>query len=186
LNLLTKNYGSFRGLVRSGIDQTAYELGMLDEFVDSSLDFSKQRLVFVCWGNINRSAFAHASALKYGLNAASFGLSTSDGQSAFPRAISIAQEFSVDLSQHRTTRGDSFKFTSDDVVLAVEARHARSMRDSKLIPKGTKIILLGQYATPYRIHLHDPHPFGDDYFRANFTLIDSAIRTLSRLSKRKT
>ena len=64
-NLIDTNHGTHRGLIRWLLGQLEGVLGPRERFRAVSPD-KVDRLVFVCLGNINRSAFAHAVAAARG------------------------------------------------------------------------------------------------------------------------
>jgi protein-tyrosine phosphatase len=169
------NYGTVRGWVRSTLAQTEFVLGRLDAHTRPAAK-RIDRLVFVCLGNINRSAFAEQVARKLGANTCSIGLSTATGTPAFHKAVETAPQFNLDLTQHRATDMKDFSVQPNDLLLVMEIRHARQLVAAG-IPKDS-IALLGHWASPHRIHLHDPHTLSDAYFRTCFTLIHSAVHGL--------
>jgi protein-tyrosine phosphatase len=170
-NPVDRNFGTPRGLVRLGL---AY--GQVATIPKADLA-SVRRLVFVCHGNICRSAFADVLARDLGLDAASFGLSTSTGLPAHPPVVEAAHERGVDLTRHRTTQAGNFEPKPGDLLLAMEVRQvARLRRDTR--PAGVQTDLLGRYAgIP---HLHDPYQLNDDYVRVCLARIDHAVRTLAK------
>ena len=173
--VIDTNHGTTRGLVRAMLAQLEFVLGRLESHTRPN---AKQvgRLVFVCLGNINRSAFAEQVARALGTNTCSIGLSTTTGGPAFHKAVETAPQFGLDLSQHRATDMKDYSFRPTDLLLAMEIRHARQLVAAG-IPKDS-IALLGHWASPHRIHLHDPHTLSDAYFRTCFTLIHSAVHGL--------
>lgn len=173
--MIEKNHGTSRGYIRVLLGQTEYLFGRLEPFLEIRPD-RVSRLVFVCLGNINRSAFAQGVARQHGVRASSFGLSTSTGQPAFPLAIETASRFNVDLSSHVTLDVKKYQYIKGDLLLAMEVRHARRLLDAGFPPEAVK--LLGNWATPHRIHIHDPHTLSREYFCTCFTLIHSAIVNL--------
>lgn len=156
--------------------QTDYVLGRIEDHTHPT---AKQidRLVFVCLGNINRSAFAEQVARAMGANTCSIGLSTATGAPAFQKAIETAPRFALDLSGHRATDISDYSFRPTDLLLAMEIRHAKQLVAAG-IPKRS-IALLGHWASPHRIHLHDPHTLSDAYFKTCFTLIYAAVQGLT-------
>ena len=174
-HVIHTNYGTTRGLVRAILAQIEYLLGQLET---SGHPTARQvdRLVFVCLGNINRSAFAEQVARSLGANTCSIGLSTTTGAPAFHKAVETAPRFKLDLTQHRATDMKDYRFRPNDLLLVMEVRHARRLVAAG-IPKEA-IALLGHWASPHRIHLHDPHTLSDAYFRTCFTLIHSAVHGL--------
>lgn len=174
--LIRSNHGTYRGWIRTFLAQTEWALGRVDPFV-SLADRQVRRLVFVCLGNINRSAFAHAVALRQGLACASIGLATTTGAPAFPTAVKTAVRFGIDLSQHRATDFSDYQKQEGDLLLAMEIRHVH-----RLIRQGVparSIVLLGAWSSPRRLHLHDPHTLSDEYFLTCFTLLHAAVLNLA-------
>lgn len=175
LELINTNYGTHRGYVRHLLGQMEGALGPRDRF--RRIDPAKvQRLVFVCLGNINRSAFAHAVAAAREARCASIGLSTSTGARATEIARTIAPEHGISLDEHRATDISAYERQEGDLLLVMELRHAH-----RLVAKGVpeeQIALLGHWARPVRYHIHDPQTLSVDYFRSCFTVIESATRRL--------
>lgn len=175
-SLIAGSFGTHRGLIRMLLGETEYLAGRVNQFLQPNL-VATQRLVFVCLGNINRSAFAEGVAAASGLNTASIGLSTSTGNPAFHMAIDTAQHFGINLQAHRATDFTDYEYRPGDLLLAMEIRHARRLVCQGIPPQA--IALLGHWATPHRIHIHDPHTLSSAYFRTCFSLIHSAIRELA-------
>jgi len=175
-NLVAGSFGTHRGLVRMLLGEAEYLAGRVNPFLQPDLTATR-RLVFVCLGNINRSAFAEGVAASCGLAAASIGLSSSTGNPAFHMAIATARHFGIDLGAHRATDFTDYEYRPGDLLLAMEIRHAHRLV-SQGIPQQA-IALLGHWATPHRIHLHDPHTLSSAYFRTCFSLIHSAVRELA-------
>lgn len=171
-SLLAENYGTLRGYVRLALAQLELILGRLDTYRQPDARQTK-RLVFVCLGNINRSAFAEWVARTLGATVCSIGLSTTTGAPAFCTAIRTASEFDIDLSAHVATDIADYQYESGDLLLAMEIRHVKQLLDRGIPPRA--IALLGNWSTPKRIHIHDPHTLSDAYYRTCFALIHSAV-----------
>lgn len=168
---IESNYGTFRGLIRVVFGEIEYLSGRLFEF--TSLPSSRvERLVFVCLGNINRSAFASRVAQIKGANSISIGLSTTTGLPAFEKAIETANTFGIDLSGHRAKNFPDYSYEPGDLLVAMEVRHVREMV-RRGIPKQS-IVLLGHWGAPSRIHIHDPHTLSDHYFQTCFLMLFAA------------
>ncbi len=173
--LVDANCGTFRGLVRQCLGQLEYVMGRLDPHLNPTAA-EVNRLVFVCLGNINRSAFAEQVAHSLGVQTCSIGLSTTTGSPAFHKAIEVAPRFGLDLSRHRATDIHDYSYQPHDLLMVMEIRHAK-----RLIAAGIpahSIALLGHWSSPHRIHLHDPHTLSDAYFLTCFTLIHSSVNGL--------
>lgn len=175
-SLVTGSFGTHRGLVRTLLAEAEYLAGRVNQFLQPDLA-TTQRLVFVCLGNINRSAFAQGIAAASGLHTASIGLSTSSGNPAFHMAIDTARHFGIDLQGHRTTDISDYEYRPGDLLLAMEIRHAHRLANEGIPQRA--ISLLGHWATPHRIHIHDPYTLSSAYFRTCFSLIHSAVRELA-------
>jgi protein-tyrosine phosphatase len=169
------NFGTWRGWVRLQLAQAEFMIGRLDRWLMPN-PRPVDRLVFVCLGNINRSAFAAAVARRAGASVVSIGLSTSTGAPATPAAIAGARRHGVDLSTHRATDITDYEWRSGDLLLAMEVRHASALAARGFADRD--IALLGYWASPSRLHLHDPHTLSDAYFVTCFALIESAVRNL--------
>jgi protein-tyrosine phosphatase len=176
IGLINGSFGTHRGLVRLALGQFEYLSGRLNSFLQPDLR-NTRRLVFVCLGNINRSPFAENVAATLGMNTTSIGLSTSTGIPAFETAVVTAKRFGIDLTAHRATNFVDYSYIEGDLLLAMEVRHAQQLLVLG-VPE-TAIALLGHWATPHRIHIHDPHTLSDAYFRTCFNIIQSAVRELA-------
>ena len=170
--VIDTNHGTVRGLVRAMLAQTEIVLGRLEDHTRPSGQHI-DRLVFVCLGNINRSAFAEQAARQLGAATCSIGLFTTTGAPAFHKAVATAPQFGLDLLQHRATDISDYRLQPRDLLLAMEIRHVRRLMAAGIPARS--IALLGHWASPHRIHLHDPHVLSDAYFRTCFTLIHSAV-----------
>jgi protein-tyrosine phosphatase len=176
MGLITTNFGTVRGLVRLGLSYGEVALGAAG--VSRPDPAAVRRLVFVCHGNICRSAFADVVARAAGLRVASFGLSTDAGKGAHPPAIAAAAALGFDLTAHRTVRGADFEAEPGDYLLAMETRQLRRMaRDARLatLPRG----LLGLYTRPVVPHLHDPYEIDPAYMPVCLKRIESAVANLA-------
>ncbi|WP_300438157.1 hypothetical protein [Zoogloea sp.] len=174
-SLIDVGFATFRGFVRLVLGELEFVSGRLQPFVQIRPK-EVRRLVFVCLGNINRSAFADVVATGLGAHTASFGLSTNTGEPAFEKAISTAPVYGYDLAAHRATNFPDYTFQPGDLLLAMEVRHVRELI-RRGIPEDS-IALLGHWARPHRIHIHDPHRHTDAYFRTCFAIIHSGVANL--------
>lgn len=173
--LIETNFGTFRGCVRLALGEIEYLSGRLQSFTQVN-PAQVSRLVFVCLGNINRSAFADVVAKRCGVRVTSIGLTTTTGAPAYEKAIHFAPLFGCNLQTHRATNFSDYVFQPGDLLLAMEVRHAR-----ELIRRGIpqeSIALLGHWAKPHRIHIHDPHTLSDRYFQTCFAILQSAVLSL--------
>ena len=135
------------------------------------------RLVFVCQGNICRSAFAEVVARELGARSISIGLSTQHGRPAHPPAVKVARDLGYDMSAHRATAIERYRPLPGDLLLAMEVRHlAHQTADPHL--SNTPRLLLGRFATPERPHLHDPFGLDERYMGTCLAVIEHAVVSL--------
>lgn len=168
-------FGTARGLARLMLSYA--QAAALPRAVRHPDPASVRRLVFVCHGNICRSAFAEVAARAIGLEAASFGLSTYAGAPAHPPAVAAAARLGYDLSAHRALPAADFDPRPGDLLFAMELRQlARLAADPRLA--GVPRTLLGLWAAPPLPHLHDPFGLDDAYMLACLTRIERAVARL--------
>ena len=171
-------FATGRGLIRLILGFFEYYSGTLSNYRDINWKAVK-RLVFVCLGNINRSAYAEYVAKRLDLPTVSFGLSTTTGGKAFDKAILIAHERNIDLTQHLATNISDFRLKEGDLLVPMEIRQARQLK-KKFNMKKCQMTILGLWSSPLRPHLHDPYEHHLEYFRNCFDIIDSAVTNMEK------
>ena len=182
--LVRRRYGTLRGLLRLLLAQLEWLSGRLRAFSPQRAG-AAQRLVFVCQGNICRSAFADQLALQTqhpsaALPVASLGLSTCSGAVSPPAAQQAALRCGVDLERHRACDFSDFTVLPGDLFLVMEVRQARELR-RRLGPRtDVEVVLLGLWCTGPMPHLHDPFTLSDAYFDQCFARVRQAVRGLQR------
>ncbi|BBD99358.1 phosphotyrosine protein phosphatase [Sphingobium amiense] len=175
--MMRSSFGTFRGLVRLALSypQTAWGLAALSPAEPEAV----RRLVFVCQGNICRSAFADAVAQAEGMESASFGLSTDTGRPAHGPAIVAARTLGYEMEGHSAVDRMDFEPCEGDLLLAMEVRQMhRLAADPRLghLPRQ----LLGHWAQPRLPHLHDPYGLDDRYMATCLARIERAVKRLIR------
>ncbi len=175
LGFIDDNFGTTRGLVRLALsyDEVALRLAGIVKPKPAEV----RRLVFVCHGNICRSAFADVIAQQAGFNVASFGLSTSEGKPAHPPVIEVAAAMGHDLTAHRTTRAQDFLPLKGDLLLGMETRHLRKIAKIEALAPFARS-LLGLWCDPRFPHLHDPYQLGDAYLKRCLARIEQSVERL--------
>jgi protein-tyrosine phosphatase len=171
---ISRVYGSKKGLlrlVRSRVIQTVGGYNYL-----FNIDFDRvERLVFVCKGNICRSAYADAYARCKGVLSTSCGIEAVAGLPANLRAITLGKARGVTLDEHLTQHLDAQHFTPADLLLGMEPAHVKPMQQAA---HGAQISLLGLWGKQPRAYLHDPYSAPDDYFRVCLDLIECSVDAL--------
>ena len=175
--LINRRFGTFRGLVRAALAYAEWGTGRLRAFRLRD-PAAVNRLVFVCLGNICRSAYAHQIALAEGLNVASLGLSTTTGVGSPAEAVEAAERSRVPMAQHRATDFKDFKVQPGDLFLVMEVRQAHELRRRLGERNDVQVCLLGMWADPVMPHLHDPFQQSAEYFDTCFERVRAAVRRL--------
>lgn len=177
-SFINRRFGTFRGLVRSLLAHAEMVSGRLRPFQLHDPE-AVRRVVFVCLGNICRSAYAHQIAAAEGLHVASLGLSTSTGGSSPAQAVQAAGRAGVNMAAHRSTDFKDFKVQPGDLFLVMEVRQAHEIRRRLGARDDVQVCLLGMWADPVMPHLHDPFTLSDDYFDTCFVRVTSAVKRLA-------
>jgi protein-tyrosine phosphatase len=169
-------FGTWRGGVRLALSYPQNALGIAALTPHDMAEV--KRLVFVCRGNISRSAYAEGAAKARGMRCASFGVAAAQAAAADPVAVEIANQIGVDISDHRATEAAHFLPEKGDLLLAMEVRQLAVLGNLDHL-RDTPRALLGRFAgTP---HLHDPYGLGRPYYHHCFARIDRALDRLEPL-----
>lgn len=157
---IMNRFGSKRGLLRYCIDGIYCRIGLYRDY--TRWQSTPERLVFVCQGNICRSALAEWVFRSHSdIRAISLGLNTDTGKGANPRLLKLAHETKgIDLSSHRTTSVEDYEAGPGDVFVCMEARHIRAMES--LGYKGP-FLLLGTFGTRKTFRISDPYSANDTF-----------------------
>lgn len=179
LSVINRRFGTWRGLVRASLAQAELVTGRLNDFKLQRPE-QVERVVFVCLGNICRSAYAHHFALQSGLHAVSIGLRTTTGGRSPKPALEAARRAGINMDSHRATPLADFEVKSGDLLLVMEVRQAHELRRRIGSRTDVQICLLGLWCTPSMPHLHDPFTLSDLYFDSAFQRIGIAVQNLSK------
>jgi protein-tyrosine-phosphatase/peptidoglycan/xylan/chitin deacetylase (PgdA/CDA1 family) len=176
---MNRQHGTWRGAVRAWLARIDLRRGRLSAF---SLQYPDrvQRVVFVCLGNVCRSAYAQRVAERLGMQAVSIGLSTTTGASSPDSALRAAARGGEDLSAHRATDLRDFAIQAGDLLVAMEVRHAQALQNRLIARQDIQIALLGLWCDPPEPHLHDPYTLSDAYFDRCFARLRQAVHGLHR------
>ncbi|MDG1937282.1 MAG: hypothetical protein P8I62_00260 [Pseudomonadales bacterium] len=161
MELIADIFGSKKGLIRHYYYNCLLGFGAYKQY--KAVDWgSVDRLVFVCHGNICRSAFCEYFARSLGLNSASIGLECTDGNSADKRAQALAAQRSLDMSGHLTTNARNFKKQPGDLFIVMEPRHLYALK--QLLDASCQVTLIGLWAEKKKAYLHDPYSANQSFF----------------------
>jgi protein-tyrosine-phosphatase len=136
------------------------------------------RVVFVCKGNICRSAAAEVFFKDVSdFPCVSLGLDTTSGNAANDRVIEIVKDFGVSLDEHRTTAIKDFQAQQGDIYVCMEPDHIFQLE--KWVGSVSNIALLGKFGNPNNVYIHDPYNSNNEYAQACIKYIYEAVRKLS-------
>jgi protein-tyrosine-phosphatase len=157
---IMNRFGSNRGLLRYCIDEIYCRIGLYRDY--TRWEHPPERLVFVCQGNICRSALAETVFKSHSdLKAISLGLNTDTGKGANPRVIKFARNTrNIDLLSHKTTSVEDYVANPGDVFVCMEARHIKAIEN--LGYKGP-FLLLGTFGAKKTFRLNDPYSANDTF-----------------------
>jgi protein-tyrosine phosphatase len=175
---INRRFGTWRGLLRSLLAYGELASGRLRQFNPPPPEKVK-RVVFVCLGNICRSAYAHQIARQFNMNVASLGLSTTTGVSSPGQALASAARLGIAMDGHRAVDWGDFTVEPGDLFLVMEVRQAHEVRRRLGSRQDVQVCLLGRWCEPVTPHLHDPFTLSDDYFDTCFRRISQAVHKLS-------
>lgn len=152
------------------------------QFHDKTLYY----IIFVCKGNICRSAFAEyyfkSLISEKILRVESCGLDVDQGNISPLEAVKISKEFGIDLSRHHAKGLIASNFHKADLILPME--YQQVLRLINIFPEYKyKIRLLREFASyPFRLmcNINDPFGLDEDEFRRCFLLIQNAINGLKK------
>ncbi len=171
-NWLTEKYGSRRGALLTYWYRVLCLTGKYRKYRQVNWG-SVERLVFVCKGNICRSAYAEVVAHSIGMDSISCGIDTIMGAPANEQAIKISAMRGFDLSEHKTMRVQSLAFKKTDLLIAMEPWQVEYL--SGHLPPHNVCTLLGLWGKPMTPHIHDPYGATPQYFDNCFKYIEKAV-----------
>lgn len=157
---IVNRFGSKKGLLRYCLDQMYGRIGLYRDY--TRFESPPDRLVFVCQGNICRSALAEwVFKNNSDIEAISLGLNTVSGKSANPRLLKCAYETkNIDLSSHKTTSVKDYAPRPGDVFVCMEARH---IKEIKSLGFNGPILLLGSFGEKKTFRINDPYSANDTF-----------------------
>jgi protein-tyrosine-phosphatase len=145
---------------------------------------SARSVLFVCHGNIIRSAFAahllrHVLGSATGVEVMSAGVEAAHGQPAHPCALRLAEELHVDMQSHEASRLSPEHVDMADVIFAADLLQLTAIR--RRFPESRdKTFLLASLAPSTPLEIADPVNGDDHVFAMCFIHILDAVHPIAR------
>jgi protein-tyrosine phosphatase len=157
---IMNKFGSKKGLLRYLRDEVSCRIGLFRDY--TRWEAAPKRLVFVCQGNICRSALAEWVFKSHSdIEVISLGLNTHTGKGANSRLLKIAHERkNIDLSEHKTTSVEDYTPSPGDVFVCMEASHIKTM---ERLGYNGPFLLLGSFGTKKTFRINDPYSANDTF-----------------------
>jgi protein-tyrosine phosphatase len=143
-------------------------------------------VMFVCYGNIIRSAFSEALLRAElarlgvdGIEVISTGTDARSGREADRRAIALAPEFGVSLERHRATRVTRELMERCDAVFAMDFSNQAKLT-AQFPDSISKILLLAPSVdAPGPLQVPDPYTGDVEAVRACYGVLQKRILSLA-------
>lgn len=170
-----------KSLFKNLIDSAAYYLkdGMMGNKIEGS-----NKILFICKGNICRSAFAEyrlkmiTQQASMDFDIYSCGIDANQSSQSPHDAITVAREYGLDLTNHVPKLVTSTYMDEADIILAMEYHQFMILK--KLYPNHTdKMGLLREFMyfpQNLLVNIDDPYGWGIPAFRKSFGMIDISLR----------
>lgn len=138
-------------------------------------------VLFLCHGNVCRSPFAERYMVETleergidDVSVDSAGMSTTQGRSSPETAIEIANEFGVDLRDHRAIETTAAAIEAADVVFVMDANNYDDVRRAFPDQRHKTFFLAATEANP-GVAIDDPYEGDDGTFQSVYGRIADAI-----------
>ncbi len=141
-----------------------------------------KRILFLCYGNINRSALAERIAQQQGLTNIEFcsaGFHSIDHRPADPNMVSVAKQHDIDLTKWQSNTLNTALVESCDLILAMEISHLHRLYAD--YPQArSKSFLLGSLLNPStEVEIPDPYNKQLDVYLFVFNTINAALEKIN-------
>ena len=146
-------------------------------------------IMFVCTGNICRSAMAHWLLLaklkklnREDIKVYSCGIYAENGDTPTKEAVNIMKQYNIDLTQHRAVNIRNSNIREMDLILCATNGHKMSVLGLYPELEG-KVYTIKEYVGYNReyhkkIDLDDPWGYGEDVYRFCASEIDECLDLL--------
>jgi predicted ATP-grasp superfamily ATP-dependent carboligase/protein-tyrosine-phosphatase len=139
-----------------------------------------ESMLFLCYGNINRSALADVMVRAYaedsGISVISAGFHSEEGRPADPVMVEVAAEFNLEMSSIRSTCVTQQQLHDSDIIFVMEKGHYDKLIaiDSSI---AHKIYLLGAHnaGADHSVEIQDPYGRAREVYLACYNQIVEAV-----------
>jgi len=169
---MSDHYGSRRGFLRTWWHRLLFRVGRYRAYGKIDWD-SVERLVFVCKGNVCRSAYAEAVARSLGVEAGSCGIEAGNGVPAYADALRVASQRGISLAAHKTTPFRRMCLKESDLLIAMEPWQVEHLEHA--LGDQYQCTLLGMWGSTVSPYIHDPYGASAGYFERCFDQIDESV-----------
>lgn len=138
-----------------------------------------QQIEIVCYGNICRSAFAAPYLARHETNKTilSSGVHPESQRPSPELAKEAAQEFNVNLEQHRSQILDNTRVNDADLILIFDEKNYQALK--KLFPQAMhKVAFLGYLLPQGDVEISDPYSHDLGTFKKTYQQISTALDKL--------
>ena len=154
---IANRFGSKHGL----LNHIKYNVFGRSNCGQAKLPMRTGRVVFVCKGNICRSAIAEWHFKSYSkIACCSIGLDTTTGMPANEKILRLTKRQGLDIANHSTTSIDDFVSRADDLYVLMEPNHEKMLLAKY---KNPTYIFLGRYGRKKKRYIHDPFNTNEIY-----------------------
>jgi protein-tyrosine phosphatase len=179
-HLIARKYGTRRGFILTHWYRFLHFLGHYSSY--RGIDWGLvERVVFVCKGNICRSAYAEVVARSLGMDAISCGLDTIEDVPANDAAIRSAHRRGFSLEEHRARPISRIALRKSDLLIAMEPWQTAYFRNTRLSDQPRT--LLGLWAKPIHPFIQDPYGTCPEYFDNCFEYIERSVNEIAKKIK---
>lgn len=143
------------------------------------------QLLFVCYGNINRSALAEryfrSIVPETEVKVLSAGLHSAEGRPADPVMVETAGRHGIDMANWASTHVDQKMMEESDVILVMEHRHYRSLVERFPNADG-RILLLGMVPNEASVgEIPDPYGKSREAYEHCVAQVSACVDQVARL-----
>lgn len=143
------------------------------------------KVMFICTGNICRSAMAHAMLEKKAkqenkdIEVYSCGIFAENGDIPTNEAIQVMKEYNIDLTKHRATNIRNSNIKDMDIILCATTSHKNNVLIMYPELKG-KVYTMKEYAGYDKKDwdISDPWGYGIDVYRSCAKEIENCIKNI--------